>query len=138
MSEDTAPFLLRDYEKKDFDAIFKLDRLCFEPGVAYSRPELSSFIEQRRSFTIVAEFPPEPALQISTTDDLPWKPPPRPSATRPDSARPTPRSADTSPDSSPITCRSGVRPHHHPGRASRGAPPATGFAADGSRLRAPA
>ena len=70
MSEDTAPFLLRDYEKKDFDAIFKLDRLCFEPGVAYSRPELSSFIEQRRSFTIVAEFPPEPALQISTTDDL--------------------------------------------------------------------
>jgi len=69
MTEPTTPFLLRDYEKKDFDALFKLDRLCFEPGVAYSRPELSSFIEQRRSFTIVAEFPPEPALHISTKDD---------------------------------------------------------------------
>ncbi len=69
MTEPTTPFLLRDYEKKDFDALFKLDRLCFEPGIAYSRPELSSFIEQRRSFTLVAEFPAEPALHIATTDD---------------------------------------------------------------------
>jgi ribosomal-protein-alanine N-acetyltransferase len=49
-------FTLRDYEKRDFDSLFKLDRLCFEPGIAYSRPELASFIEQRRSYTIVAEW----------------------------------------------------------------------------------
>ena len=49
-------FTIRDYEKRDFDALFKMDRLCFEPGIAYSRPELASFIEQRRSYTIVAEW----------------------------------------------------------------------------------
>src|SRR6266513_1553138 len=49
-------FTLRDYEKRDFDALFQLDRLCFDPSIAYSRPELSSFIEQHRAFTIVAEW----------------------------------------------------------------------------------
>jgi ribosomal-protein-alanine N-acetyltransferase len=49
-------FTLRDYEKRDFETIFKLDRLCFEPGIAYSRPELASFIEQRRAYTVVAEW----------------------------------------------------------------------------------
>lgn len=49
-------FTLRDYDKRDFELLFKLDRLCFEPGIAYSRPELASFIEQRRSYTIVAEW----------------------------------------------------------------------------------
>jgi ribosomal-protein-alanine N-acetyltransferase len=49
-------FILRDYEKRDFDALFQLDRLCFDPSIAYSRPELASFIEQRRAFTIVAEW----------------------------------------------------------------------------------
>ncbi len=49
-------FTLRDYDKRDFETLFKLDRLCFDPGIAYSRPELASFIEQRRSFTIVAEW----------------------------------------------------------------------------------
>jgi ribosomal protein S18 acetylase RimI-like enzyme len=49
-------FILRDYDKRDFETIFKLDRLCFEPDVAYSRPELASFIEQRRAYTVVAEW----------------------------------------------------------------------------------
>jgi [ribosomal protein S18]-alanine N-acetyltransferase len=49
-------FTLRDYEKRDFEALFQLDRLCFDPSIAYSRPELTSFIEQRRAFTIVAEW----------------------------------------------------------------------------------
>jgi ribosomal-protein-alanine N-acetyltransferase len=49
-------FTLRDYDKRDFELLFKLDRLCFEPGIAYSRPELASFIEQRRAYTIVAEW----------------------------------------------------------------------------------
>jgi [ribosomal protein S18]-alanine N-acetyltransferase len=49
-------FTLRDYDKRDFETLCQLDRLCFEPGIAYSRAELSSFIEQRRAFTIVAEW----------------------------------------------------------------------------------
>ena len=53
----TVPmFTLRDYDKHDFESLFKLDRLCFDPGIAYSRPELSSFIEQRRAYTVVAEW----------------------------------------------------------------------------------
>ncbi|MDR3763980.1 MAG: N-acetyltransferase [Acidobacteriota bacterium] len=53
-------FTIRDYQKRDFDVLFKLDRLCFEPGIAYSRPELASFIEQRRAYTIVAEWTDDP------------------------------------------------------------------------------
>jgi ribosomal protein S18 acetylase RimI-like enzyme len=49
-------FTLRDYDKRDFESLFKLDRLCFDSGIAYSRPELASFIEQRRAYTVVAEW----------------------------------------------------------------------------------
>jgi ribosomal-protein-alanine N-acetyltransferase len=49
-------FTLRNYQKRDFERLFKLDSLCFQPGIAYSRAELSSFIEQRRATTIVAEW----------------------------------------------------------------------------------
>jgi ribosomal protein S18 acetylase RimI-like enzyme len=49
-------FNLRDYDKRDFETLFKLDRLCFDPSIAYSRPELASFIEQRRAVTVVAEW----------------------------------------------------------------------------------
>jgi ribosomal-protein-alanine N-acetyltransferase len=70
MSLTLSKFILRDYEKRDFDALFKLDRLCFEPGIAYSRPELSSFIEQRRAHTIVAEWS-EAALAEALPDALP-------------------------------------------------------------------
>lgn len=59
-------FTVRDYQKRDFDALFKMDRLCFEPGFAYSRPELASFIEQRRSYTIVAEWNDDPAAAVDT------------------------------------------------------------------------
>lgn len=55
-AEFPSLFTVRDYEKRDFDTLFQLDRLCFEPGIAYSRAELSSFIERRRAFTIVAEW----------------------------------------------------------------------------------
>lgn len=53
----TVPmFTLRDYDKRDFETLFKLDRLCFDPSIAYSRPELASFIEQRRAYTVVADW----------------------------------------------------------------------------------
>jgi ribosomal protein S18 acetylase RimI-like enzyme len=61
-------FTLRDYDKRDFESLFKLDRLCFDSGIAYSRPELSSFIEQRRAYTIVAEWS-EPAAESAVASE---------------------------------------------------------------------
>lgn len=66
----TVPmFTLRDYDKRDFEAVFKLDRLCFDPGIAYSRPELASYIEQRRAYTVVAEWA-QPAPEVSNAGEL--------------------------------------------------------------------
>lgn len=50
---------LRDYSHSDFEELFKLDQKCFEPGIAYSRAELSSYIARKGSFTIVAEEVPD-------------------------------------------------------------------------------
>jgi ribosomal protein S18 acetylase RimI-like enzyme len=61
-------FILRDYEKRDFETLFKLDRLCFDEGIAYSRPELASFIEQRRAYTIVAEWGEPTAQPVPTSE----------------------------------------------------------------------
>jgi ribosomal-protein-alanine N-acetyltransferase len=85
MTQTSSIFTLRDYEKRDFETLFKLDRLCFDPGIAYSRPELASFIEQRRAYTLVAEWNSaewngsewnvadvnQPALEIDATDTPP-------------------------------------------------------------------
>jgi ribosomal-protein-alanine N-acetyltransferase len=46
---------LRPYSHSDFEELFKLDQKCFEPGIAYSRGELTSYVERKGSFTIVAE-----------------------------------------------------------------------------------
>ena len=49
-------FLLRDYQNRDLEKLYRLDQECFEAGIAYSRAELTSFIERRASFCIVAEL----------------------------------------------------------------------------------
>ena len=69
-------FTLRDYQKRDFDELFQLDRLCFDPSIAYSRPELASFIEQRRAFTIVAEWdgPDAAPANVSAPEAAPSQP----------------------------------------------------------------
>lgn len=48
-------FVLRNYRKGDFDALYAIDQVCFDTGIAYSRGELQSFIERKQSFCIVAE-----------------------------------------------------------------------------------
>lgn len=50
-------FRLRAFKQSDFQELYKLDQQCFEPGIAYTRAELSSYIERKGSFTIVAEEP---------------------------------------------------------------------------------
>jgi ribosomal-protein-alanine N-acetyltransferase len=50
---------LREYKKSDFDELWKIDQQCFDREIAFSRPELASYIERRHSFTIVAEIVPD-------------------------------------------------------------------------------
>jgi ribosomal-protein-alanine N-acetyltransferase len=40
-----ADIRLRDIRPEDLEALFRLDQLCFEPGIAYSREELLRFLE---------------------------------------------------------------------------------------------
>lgn len=49
-------FRIRDYQNKDLEKLYRLDQECFEAGIAYSRAELTSFIQRKNSFCIVAEL----------------------------------------------------------------------------------
>ena len=46
---------LRDYRAEDFETICEIDRQCFPPGIAYSREEIASAIEDPELILIVAE-----------------------------------------------------------------------------------
>jgi [ribosomal protein S18]-alanine N-acetyltransferase len=48
-------FRLRPYLHSDFELLYKLDQQCFASDIAYSRAELSSYVERKNSFTLVAE-----------------------------------------------------------------------------------
>jgi ribosomal protein S18 acetylase RimI-like enzyme len=52
---EVSLFRLRPYVHSDFEHLFKLDQQCFPPGIAYSRAELSSYVERKGSFTLIAE-----------------------------------------------------------------------------------
>jgi [ribosomal protein S18]-alanine N-acetyltransferase len=54
-SDQTKEFALRDFLTDDFEAIWKLDQICFTRGIAYSKKELAHFIRQPRAFTLIAE-----------------------------------------------------------------------------------
>ena len=49
-------FTLRNYQPKDFLALWTIDQSCFPPGIAYTRDELCWFIRRKGSFTLVAEL----------------------------------------------------------------------------------
>jgi ribosomal protein S18 acetylase RimI-like enzyme len=48
-------FRIRQFEKADFDTLWRIDQACFDPQLAYSRPELAFYIRRPGSFTLVAE-----------------------------------------------------------------------------------
>ncbi|MBV8051634.1 MAG: GNAT family N-acetyltransferase [Acidobacteriaceae bacterium] len=48
-------FTLRDFRPEDLKNLWEIDQRCFLPEIAYSQGELSSYIQRRASFTIVAE-----------------------------------------------------------------------------------
>ncbi len=50
-----VPFCIRQFEKADFDTLWRIDQDCFDPQLAYSRPELAFYMRRPGSFTLVAE-----------------------------------------------------------------------------------
>lgn len=47
--------VLRDVRPRDFERLWRLDQLCFERGIAYSRLELRRFLELPHAECVVAE-----------------------------------------------------------------------------------
>jgi len=50
-----VPFRIRQFEKGDFDTLWRIDQACFDPQLAYSRPEMAFYMRRPGSFTLVAE-----------------------------------------------------------------------------------
>jgi ribosomal protein S18 acetylase RimI-like enzyme len=48
-------FRIRQFEKADFDTLWRIDQACFDPQLAYSRPELAFYMRRLGSFTLVAD-----------------------------------------------------------------------------------
>ena len=48
-------FRIRPFEKSDFDTLWRIDQACFDPQLAYSRPELAFYMRRPGSLTLVAE-----------------------------------------------------------------------------------
>jgi ribosomal-protein-alanine N-acetyltransferase len=49
------PVVLREILSTDFEQLFRLDQVCFEPGIAYSRDELRRFLSMSSCEGVVAE-----------------------------------------------------------------------------------
>ena len=47
--------LLRDPRGRDLEALYLLDQLCFEPGIAYTRPQIRRFLHLPTARGVVAE-----------------------------------------------------------------------------------
>ncbi len=52
---NNSSVVLRDYRPADFNAIWELDQLCFEPKIAYPKAELRHFLRYPGAFALVAE-----------------------------------------------------------------------------------
>ena len=48
-------FRIRQFEQADFETLWRIDQSCFDPQLAYSRPELAFYIRRPGAFTLVAE-----------------------------------------------------------------------------------
>ena len=48
-------FVIREYRAADFDRLWRIDQMCFPPGIAYTQMDLTGFITRRRAITLVAE-----------------------------------------------------------------------------------
>ena len=48
-------FRVRQFQKADFDTLWRIDQACFDPQLAYSKPEMAFYVRRPGSFTLVAE-----------------------------------------------------------------------------------
>ena len=48
--------ILRESRPRDLERLWRLDQLCFEPGIAYSQRELRRFLGMPRAACVVAEI----------------------------------------------------------------------------------
>ena len=48
-------FRIRPFQKADFETLWQIDQICFDPQLAYSRPELAIYLRRPGSFALVAE-----------------------------------------------------------------------------------
>jgi len=53
---ETVEFAIREYRAADFDRLWRIDQLCFPPGIAYTQMDLTGFVTRRKAITLVAEF----------------------------------------------------------------------------------
>jgi ribosomal-protein-alanine N-acetyltransferase len=63
---------LRAYAPSDFDTLHEIDQACYEPGIAYSRQELRSYLRFPGSDCIVAETNGTTSGFILTTHQDDW------------------------------------------------------------------
>lgn len=57
---------LRDFHPDDFEALWRLDQLCFEEGISYTKFELLHYIKLKTAFTLIAEADMREAAERST------------------------------------------------------------------------
>jgi ribosomal-protein-alanine N-acetyltransferase len=50
-----VPFRIRQFKKADFDTLWQIDQVCFDPQLAYSRAEMAFYMRRTGAFTLVAE-----------------------------------------------------------------------------------
>ena len=48
-------FALRDFRHEEFETLWRIDQQCFEPGISYSRLELSLYLHRPGAFALVAD-----------------------------------------------------------------------------------
>jgi len=41
-----VPFRIRQFENADFDTLWRIDQACFDPQLAYSRPEMAFYMRR--------------------------------------------------------------------------------------------
>jgi len=51
---------LRPYNPGDFETLFEIDRVCYEPAIAYSREELREYLRFPGAECVLAEIPRAP------------------------------------------------------------------------------
>jgi [ribosomal protein S18]-alanine N-acetyltransferase len=55
LSGTSRAFHLRDYRAQDFETLYEIDQLCYEPAIAYSRRELRNYLRFPGADCVVAE-----------------------------------------------------------------------------------